>query len=132
MGSFILGCNIRNSRFISFVAGDGALTLPGAVHKASNARSLPSPDFKHFNTVLLTIYIVLSIMPFDYANSWLLVSCSKYQFSENFLNSSEVNSGPLSEKTSLEIPSLANIAFIFFITIGEELLRSLLFSKYLE
>ena len=101
-------------------------SLPGAVRKASNARSLSSPDFKHFNTVLLTDSIVFSAMPFDCANSGLLGSCSKSQFAENFLISS-----PLSEKTSLGIPCLANIAFIFFITIGEMFLRSLVISKYL-
>ena len=60
------------------------------------------------------------------------MSCSKPQFTEKFVNSSEVNSGLLSEKTGLGIPSLANIAFIFAITIGEVLLRSLLISEYLE
>ena len=73
----------------------------------------------HFNRVILTVCIVLFTMPFDCANSGLLVSCLKSQVAENCLNSREVNSGPLSEKTSLGIPCLANIAFIFFITIGE-------------
>ena len=130
MGSFILDSNVHNSCFINFVAGDGVLSLPGAVCKAINARSLSS-DFKHFNRVLLTVCIVLSTMPSDCANSGLLVSCSKSQFAENFLNSNK-NSGPLSEKTSLGIPCLVNIAFIFFISVGEVLLRSLLISKYLE
>ena len=73
MGSFILGSNVGYSRFISFVAGDGVFSLPGAVRKASNARSLSSPDFKHFNRVLLTVCIVLSTMPFNGANSGLSV-----------------------------------------------------------
>ena len=98
VGSFILRSNVPNSRFISFVAGDGVFSLSGAVRKASNARSLSSPNFKHFNRVLLTVCIVISTMPFNSENSGLLVSCSKSQFAENFLNSSEVNSVPLSEK----------------------------------
>ena len=79
----------------------GDRVFSGAVRKVSNARSLSSPDFKHFNKVLWTICIVLSTMPFGCANSGLLVSYSKSQFADNFLNSNEVNSGPLSEKTSL-------------------------------
>ena len=76
------------------------------MRKASNVKSLSSTDFKHFSRALLTICIVFSTMPFDCANSRFLVSCSKSQFAKNFLNSSEVNSRPLSEKTSLEIPCL--------------------------
>ena len=72
-GFFILGSNVCNSRFISFVAGDGVLSWPGAARKASNDRSLSSPDFKHFNRVLFAVRIVLSTMPFDSANSGLLV-----------------------------------------------------------
>ena len=101
-----------------------SISLTGAMCKACNARSLSSPDFKHFNRVLLTVYIVLSTR--------IQVSCSKSQFAENFLNSSKVNSGLLSEKTSKGIPCLANIAFIFFITISEVFLKSLLISKYLN
>ena len=88
------------------------------MRKASNVRSLSSPDFKHFNKVLLTVCIVLTTMPFDCVNSELLVSCSKFQFGENFLNSCEANSGPLSEKTNLGIPCLAKIAFIYFTLYG--------------
>ena len=121
VGSFILGSNVRNSRFINFVAGYGVFSLPGVELKASNARSLSSPDFRRFSRVLLTVCIILSTMPFDCANSGVLVTCSKSQFAENFLNS-EVNFEPLSEKTSLGIPCLSNIASIFFITIGEVLL----------
>ena len=40
MGSLILGSNVRNSRFISFVVGN--------VSKASNARP---PNFRNFNRV---------------------------------------------------------------------------------
>ena len=93
---------------------------------------LSSPDFRHFNSGLLTVCVVLSAMPFDCANFGLLVSCSKSQFAENFLNSNEVNSGPLSKKSSFGIPCFANIAFICSVTIGEVLLGSLLISKYLE
>ena len=132
VGFFILGRNVRNTRFISFVASDGAFSMPGAVHKASNARSLSSFDFRHFSRDPLTICIVLSTMPFDSANSGLLVSCSKFHFAKNFLNSSEPNSGPSSEKTSLGTPCLVNIAFIFFITIGEVSLRSLLILRYFK
>ena len=70
---------------------DGVFSLSCAVHKASNARFLSFPDFKHFNRVLLIFYIVLITIPFDCANSGLLVSCSKPQFDENFLNFSKVN-----------------------------------------
>ena len=69
MNFFILGSNVRNLHFISFVAGDGVFSLPGAVRKASNAKSLLPPDFRHFNKVLLTICIVFFTMPFDCANS---------------------------------------------------------------
>ena len=55
VGCFILGSNVRKSRFICFVAGDGVLSLPDAAQKASNVRPLSSPDFKHFNRVLLTV-----------------------------------------------------------------------------
>ena len=75
---FILGNNVHNSCSISFVAGDEVFFLPSAMRKASNARSLSSSDFKHFNRVLLTVCIVLSSMPFDCANFGLLVSCSKF------------------------------------------------------
>ena len=44
-GSFILGSNVRYSRFISFVAGDRGFSLLSAVRKASNTKSLSSPDF---------------------------------------------------------------------------------------
>ena len=130
--SFILDSNVHNSRFICFVVSDVVFSLPGAVHKASNTMSLSSPDFKHFNRVLLTIFIVLFTMPFDCTNSVILVSCSKSQFAENFRNSYEVNSGLLPKKTSLGIPCLTNIAFIFFITIGEVLLMNFLLSEYSE
>ena len=132
VGHFILGSNIRNSRSISFVAGDWVFSLPGAMRKTNNARSLSSPDFRHFNRVLLTICIILSTMPFDYANSGLQVTCSKSQFVENFLNSNKVIFGPLSEKNNLGILCFGNIAFIFFFTIEEVLLRYFLISKYLE
>ena len=99
VGSFILGSNVCNSRFISFVGGGGVF-LPSAVCKGSYAMSLSSPDFKPFNGVLCTVCIVLPILQFDYANSGLLVSYSKFHFAEKFLNSSKVNSGPLSKKTS--------------------------------
>ena len=132
VGSVTQGSNVCSSRFISFVAGDRVFSLPGALHKASNAKYLSSPDFRHFNRVLFKVCIVPSTIPFDCENSGLLVSCSKSQFAENFLNSSKGNSGLLSEKTSLRILCLANIAFICSITVDEVLLRSLRISKYLE
>lgn len=63
----------------------------------------------HFNIVHFTVYMILSTIPMYSANSGLLVLRSKSQFAENFLNTSEVKSGPLSEKTSLGISCHANI-----------------------